>query len=206
MLLPLNSRLSLVSMAGALFLGGFTVGTSSIFAVYHHKLQQANATNASLLELTKAQSIMLAQASLPNLETGSSVIEQSAEPAAAAASTALPSMPVPPVPKQFLLPVPTGVPAAQLRAVKKSDPKPPAPAPVAAPPSAESAAALAGVTMEQAGIAGMDTAGVRFKSGRQINVGSEFPTGEKLLSVNPAEGRIVTDRRVITLIKPAPAL
>lgn len=56
--------------------------------------------------------------------------------------------------------------------------------------------------MEQAGIAGIDTAGIRFKSGRHVLVGSEFPTGEKLVSVNPAEGRIVTDRRVIILAKP----
>lgn len=72
--------------------------------------------------------------------------------------------------------------------------KPPAPPTATTTPGA--------ITMEQAGIAGIDTASVRFKSGRQINVGGEFPTGEKLISVNPGEGRIVTDRRVILLAKP----
>ena len=59
--------------------------------------------------------------------------------------------------------------------------------------------------MDQAGIAGIDTAGIRFRSGRQVNIGSDFPTGEKLISVSPSEGRIVTDRRVINLIKPQAA-
>ena len=65
--------------------------------------------------------------------------------------------------------------------------------------------AAAPITLEQAGISGIDTTSVRFKSGRQISVGGEFPSGEKLVSVSPGEGKIVTDRRTILLAKPAPA-
>ena len=64
------------------------------------------------------------------------------------------------------------------------------------------AVATATVTLEQAGITGLDSNGVRFKSGRQVAIGAEFPSGEKLISVNPADGRIVTDRRVIVVAKP----
>lgn len=73
----------------------------------------------------------------------------------------------------------------------------PAPALTASP-----IATTAPITLEQAGITGIDATGIRFKSGRQVSVGGEFPTGEKLLSVNPADGRIVTDRRVIVLTRP----
>lgn len=59
-------------------------------------------------------------------------------------------------------------------------------------------------TFEQAGIAGMDTAGVEFRSGRRIAVGGDFPSGERLISVDPGTGRIVTDKRVIVL-KPTEA-
>ena len=68
--------------------------------------------------------------------------------------------------------------------------------------SAPSTVATATVTLEQAGITGMDSSGVRFKSGRLVSIGTEFPSGEKLLSVSPTDGRIVTDRRVIVVAKP----
>lgn len=58
------------------------------------------------------------------------------------------------------------------------------------------------ITMEQAGIAGMDTTGISFRSGLRVDVGGEFPTGEKLVSISPREGRVVTNRRVILLAKP----
>ena len=76
--------------------------------------------------------------------------------------------------------------------------KPTAPAPVPVIPTTP----VMSVTLEQAGIAGLDGSSVRFKSGRQVSVGGEFPSGEKLISVSPQDGKIVTDKRVITLAKP----
>lgn len=55
------------------------------------------------------------------------------------------------------------------------------------------------VSMQQAGIAGLNQAAVHFVSGRVVQVGSTFPSGETLLSVDPGQGRIVTDRRVIVV-------
>lgn len=72
-----------------------------------------------------------------------------------------------------------------------------------APPSPAPAQPANVISMEKAGISGIDTAGVRFASGREVNVGGTFPNGEVLVSVNPVEGRIVTDSRVILIAKPA---
>lgn len=71
-----------------------------------------------------------------------------------------------------------------------------------ASPAREPAPAVPSVTLEQAGITSIDNTSVRFTSGRQVLVGTEFPSGEKLISISPVEGRIVTDRRVIMLTKP----
>lgn len=117
-----------------------------------------------------------------------------AKPSAAAVAHPAPSPRV--VAKVVVKPVPvisTPQPAQPTRPIT-----PTAASPVSAAPSS------AGITMEQAGIAGIDSASVRFRSGRLITVGGEFPSGEKLISVNPAEGRFVTDRRTIQLIKPQP--
>lgn len=54
-------------------------------------------------------------------------------------------------------------------------------------------------TFEQAGIAGMDSSGIHFRSGRRVAIGEPFPSGEKLLSIDPRNARIVTDRRVINI-------
>ena len=54
-------------------------------------------------------------------------------------------------------------------------------------------------TFEQAGIAGIDSSGIHFRSGRRVAIGEPFPSGEKLLSIDPRNARIVTDRRVINI-------
>lgn len=55
------------------------------------------------------------------------------------------------------------------------------------------------VTMAAAGIVALDPASVRFGSGRIVTVGSTFPSGERLLSVDATRGRIVTDKRVLVV-------
>lgn len=272
--MPTNIRLSVVSVACALFLSGLAIGVGTAYSLYNKKLQEANLTSASLLAFTQNQSTMLVQTGSGKLEKAVSAV--SALPATTQAAAVAPGLPVSTAPAPALpassplpasssslfpaAPIPVPVPispasATQSAEVSRSTLESPAPAksalvasassapaskpalakakkhakPVAAPrsvlvqapasaraPRASAAATAAAVaqpqvpvlppvTMDQAGIAGIDTAGIRFRSGRQVNIGSEFPTGEKLLSVSPSEGRIVTDRRVINLIKPQAA-
>ncbi|MES2977738.1 MAG: hypothetical protein V4731_04885 [Pseudomonadota bacterium] len=59
--------------------------------------------------------------------------------------------------------------------------------------------AVTSTTFEQSGISGLDPFSVQFTSGRRVSVGGVFPSGERLLSVFPNEGKIVTDQRVINL-------
>lgn len=68
-------------------------------------------------------------------------------------------------------------------------------------PAAPSTAGIKTIqaTFSQANIAGMDGSGVTFRTGLSVKIGGMFPSGEKLLSVSPAEKKIVTDRRVILL-------
>lgn len=61
---------------------------------------------------------------------------------------------------------------------------------------------LFSISLDDAGIAAIDTVSVTFKSGRQVAVGGAFPSGETLVSVSPANGTIVTNRRTIRLLKP----
>ena len=86
----------------------------------------------------------------------------------------------------------------------------PTPAPTPAetsPPSAPAAAqapatknpAEQHIALAQAGIASLGGAEVRFASGRVVTIGEVFPSGEKLLSVDPGRQRIVTDKRTIVL-------
>lgn len=83
-----------------------------------------------------------------------------------------------------------------------------APAPeVAAPATAAQPSAIPAVapgaievvSAQQANIAALQSNGVRFMSGRFVAVGETFPSGEKLLRVLPAQGRIITDRRTIQI-------
>ncbi|MBQ0916974.1 SH3 domain-containing protein [Hydrogenophaga aromaticivorans] len=90
------------------------------------------------------------------------------------------------------------------------DPLPPVTSPAQPPETVPSAQMLAAVqppsspsqvntTFEQAGIAGIDSSGIHFRSGRRVAIGEPFPSGEKLLSIDPRNARIVTDRRVINI-------
>lgn len=82
---------------------------------------------------------------------------------------------------------------------------PQATTPSMAPHAVQSGAVSAGgagvevVSAQQANIAAIQNNGVRFMSGRFVAVGEAFPSGEKLLRVLPAEGRIITDRRTIQI-------
>lgn len=67
----------------------------------------------------------------------------------------------------------------------------PAPAPMNGPTER--------VTKDEAGLADVHAGAVVFKSGRRVSVGEAFPSGERLLSVDPTLGEIVTSRRRIVL-------
>jgi hypothetical protein len=54
--------------------------------------------------------------------------------------------------------------------------------------------------MQQAGIAAVEPGSVRFNSGRVVSIGERFPSGETLLSVDPAAGRVMTNQRALQLI------
>lgn len=54
-------------------------------------------------------------------------------------------------------------------------------------------------TLAQANILGLDGASVTFRTGLRVQVGGQFPSGERLLSVNPSSRRIETERRIILL-------
>lgn len=76
----------------------------------------------------------------------------------------------------------------------------------AEPPTTASAPAPASmngpterVTKDEAGLADVHAGAVVFKSGRRVSVGEAFPSGERLLSVDPTLGEIVTSRRRIVL-------
>jgi len=83
----------------------------------------------------------------------------------------------------------------------------PAPVPVPAPASApaDAPAAVAGaspvvrITLQEANIAALSGQSVQFRSGRVVERGELFPSGERLVNVVPSEGKIVTDRRTIIL-------
>lgn len=58
------------------------------------------------------------------------------------------------------------------------------------------------VTKEEAGLSEINSGGVTFKSGRRVAVGDSFPSGEKLISIDPRIGEIITSKRRI-VIKPS---
>lgn len=53
------------------------------------------------------------------------------------------------------------------------------------------------VGADTAGITRVDSSGVMLKNGRKIGIGASFPSGERLLSVDPASQQIITDARTI---------
>lgn len=93
--------------------------------------------------------------------------------------------------------------AAPSSAMPPTQSAPPA-APVVVAAPATPAPAEERVSMAQANIAAIDSGAVRFQSGLVVALGQTFPSGERLLSVSPADGRIVTDRRVIVLKEAQP--
>lgn len=55
------------------------------------------------------------------------------------------------------------------------------------------------VTKDEAGLTDIESGGVTFKSGRRVAVGDSFPSGERLVSVDPTIGEIITSKRRIVL-------
>ncbi|VTU44042.1 hypothetical protein [Variovorax sp. RA8] len=55
------------------------------------------------------------------------------------------------------------------------------------------------VTKDEAGLAEVQASGVTFKSGRRVAVGDTFPSGEKLISIDPRIGEIITSKRRIVI-------
>jgi len=83
--------------------------------------------------------------------------------------------------------------------VESPEPREPA-VQVAAPvPVAGTNAPTERVTKEEAGLTEVQAGGVAFKSGRRVAVGDTFPSGEKLISVDPRIGEIITNKRRIVL-------
>lgn len=62
------------------------------------------------------------------------------------------------------------------------------------------------VTKEEAGLAEVNAGGVTFKSGRRVAVGDSFPSGEKLVSIDPRIGEIITSKRRIVIKPSAPTV
>lgn len=56
---------------------------------------------------------------------------------------------------------------------------------------------IEGVDGAKLGVLKLDPAGVELKNGRTIHPGGKFPSGERLLAIDQANGQIVTDRRTI---------
>ncbi|MDF2461874.1 MAG: hypothetical protein K0Q43_109 [Ramlibacter sp.] len=73
-----------------------------------------------------------------------------------------------------------------------------------APPAADIARVLAsvpveGVSFDKAAVAKLERGAVHLRDGRQIPVGGSFPSGEKLLAIDPDNSRIITNQRQILL-------
>lgn len=62
-----------------------------------------------------------------------------------------------------------------------------------------------GVPAEKAGVRGLERDVVLLKNGNTVRVGGHFPSGEKLLQVDPENGLVVTNQRQLLLFFPAPA-
>lgn len=62
-----------------------------------------------------------------------------------------------------------------------------------------------GVPAEKAGVRGLERDTVLLKNGNTVRVGGHFPSGEKLLQVDPENGLVVTNQRQLLLFFPAPA-
>ena len=229
MTLKVKASASVLLSAAALALLGFATGLGLAYLLYNNRAAQAEATIGALLLINQQQAQKIttisADQALSLERLPGTTVPASLEKPAPQTLTTVGQVPAPadaaggavnatpnttkaakaPAEKPKVIKVPVPSPAVVPRARDALASTPAAPA----VPATQSAAVPAekptpDITMEQAGIAGMDTVSVRFKSGRQVNVGGDFPSGEKLISVNPADGRIVTDRRTIILARPQP--
>lgn len=226
--IPPNSHLAMI--IAAIFAVGLGMGAAIVSMIQSKKIDHLERTNASIAAFNQAQATTISRLSLNHaLPQTVSPVVAAPQPAVVAPMVPPPAQatpvvtppvvatppnpqppkvqtrPAPPAPRQEP-PKPVAAPVAKaperttpaqaLEALKLQKQAAATPSPAPPPPAT--------VTMQQAGIAGIDTASVKFASGRVVTIGGEFPTGEKLISVNPTDGRIVTDRRVIQLAKPAP--
>lgn len=57
------------------------------------------------------------------------------------------------------------------------------------------------MSMARVGVAKLHADTVEFASGRRVRTGELFPSGEKLLKVDPADGRIVTNERQLIVFE-----
>jgi hypothetical protein len=222
---PANSYT--MTYTAGIFSLGLLVGSVIMFFVYGKNLQAEKSSRQALTSFNAGQSRLLSQQTVelaalrkalgPGAASSMGLPQTGARPVLAAATPDKPlAAAVKPAPQQ-VREVASAAPAKSMANTTppKSPPKvvvadaapavPVATRPVSTQPQAVESPGPATVTFEQAGIVGIDNTSVRFKSGRQISIGGEFPSGEKLLSVNPVEGKFVTDRRTIVLAKPAAA-
>jgi hypothetical protein len=212
----------------AIFLTGAFLGTGVSIYFYHKKIVATGSMNRTLLAANKNLQNLMARMSLAqetSLETPMPVGQPT--------QSILPSGLVPPqqahiTPKQSTAPTAQTTKQARVAPTTAASPKytptppvvslvlptaaPQVNVPAAAPTTTsqpQTAAPTAAntptpaISMEQAGISGVDASGIQFKSGRRVLIGELFPSGEKLISALPGEGKIVTDRRTILLAKPA---
>lgn len=85
-------------------------------------------------------------------------------------------------------------------AATRAKPQIDAPAPVAAQvPASATNGPTERVTKDEAGLSDVQAGAVTFKSGRRVAVGDSFPSGEKLISVDPRIGEIITSKRRIVI-------
>lgn len=147
---------------------------------------------------------------------------QHARPPASAAVTTSQAVSKPPVAQVAVKPAPVASqhkPPAQPQPAAAAKPAtPPAPvtqqpAPVQARPAPTSQPAavtaeelalamknkIEGVTATKAGILRLQPDVVEFTSGRKVRKGEIFPSGEKLLSVDPKTGRVITNMRQLII-------
>ena len=58
---------------------------------------------------------------------------------------------------------------------------------------------IEGVSADKAGVERLSATAVHLRAGRVVKVGALFPSGERLLAVEPENGRIITNQRQILM-------
>jgi hypothetical protein len=119
---------------------------------------------------------------------------------------ALPAIPPAPVAKaekaEILqnAPAPQKAPAARAQAVNQAQPNVAQNTSTPSPQATPASTRIEGVTQEKAGISKIWNNAIDFKSGLRVRVGEKFPSGETLVMIDGAAGRIVTDQRQILIL------